>query len=83
MFKHSDLLDTLRRHIAPSSPGSGGGAFPRIPDLKGRRFLTEYEIKKTLTPGTQLLTIPQDAIVSPLAQDWLALKGIRIVRSPS
>jgi len=27
------------------------------------------------------LTIPKDAIVSPLALDWLALKGVRIVRT--
>ncbi|MBI5245142.1 MAG: hypothetical protein HY922_15880 [Elusimicrobia bacterium] len=49
--------------------------------LKGRRFLTEHEIKKALTPGARVLTIPTGAIVSPLAQEWLALKGIEIVRS--
>ncbi len=49
--------------------------------LCGRRFLTEYEIKEALTPNMKRLTIPKDAIVSPLAEDWLVLKGIRIVRS--
>jgi ethanolamine utilization cobalamin adenosyltransferase len=37
-------------------------------------------IKKALTPGAQRITIPEDAILSPLAQDWLALKGIEIER---
>ena len=47
---------------------------------KGRPFLSESEIKKALTPGAQHLTIAKDAIVSPLALDWLALRGIRVVR---
>jgi len=49
--------------------------------LCGRYFLTEHEIKEALTPQLKRLTIPKDAIISPLAQDWLVLKGIRIVRS--
>lgn len=47
---------------------------------RGRAFLTEYDIKKALTPGAQLLTIPKDAIVSPLAQEWLDFQGITVVR---
>jgi hypothetical protein len=42
--------------------------------------LTEAVIKKALTPGGRRLTIPRNAIISPLASDWLALKGIEIVR---
>jgi hypothetical protein len=56
-------------------------ASPIIARARGRLFLTEYDIKKALTPGALVLTIPSDAIISPLAQDWLALKGVVIVRS--
>jgi len=77
MFTHDDFLDVLRRHLAPRK----GKAADKIPPIKGRTFLTEREIKKALTHGGQHLTIPRDAIVSPLAQDWLALKGVRIIRS--
>ena len=45
----------------------------------GRIFLSEYEIKKLLQTG-EILKIPASAILSPLAQDWLALKGVKIVR---
>ena len=51
---------------------------PMLP--KGRPFLSEAEIKKRLTVEAQQLTIPREAILSPLATDWLVLKGIKIVR---
>jgi hypothetical protein len=38
------------------------------------------DIKKRLTAGQTRLTLPADAIVSPLASDWLVLKGITVVR---
>lgn len=49
----------------------------------GRPFLSEYEIKKRLTPGDVRLTIPENAIISPLVADWLTLRGIEIVRGQS
>lgn len=51
------------------------------PGPKGRAFWSEYDIKKALTPGGKRLTLPADAIVSPLASDWLTLRGIEIVRA--
>jgi len=45
--------------------------------------MTEREVKKALTPGAKDLTIPQDVIISPLAQEWLALKGIKLIVSAS
>ena len=69
---------------SPRDPPAGTTEGPpgrwRETPLRGRRFLSEREIRKALTPGAQQLTIAKDAIVSPLALDWLALKGIRIVR---
>ncbi len=47
---------------------------------KRRIFLSEYDIKKMLTPQSQLLKIPDEAILSPLASDWLILKGIKVIR---
>lgn len=77
MLTRNDVLDAVRRHLAPvGSPGR-----PSRPAAAGRPFLTEHDVKKALTPGAQHLKITKDAIVSPLAQDWLALKGIRIIRA--
>lgn len=52
----------------------------RRPEAPSRLFLSEYDVKRRLTPSTQELKIPKDAILSPLALDWLVLRGISIVR---
>lgn len=44
-------------------------------------FLSEYEIKQMLKDGKKELRLPASAILSPLALEWLAEKGIKIVRS--
>ncbi|MFA6030272.1 MAG: hypothetical protein WC969_10495 [Elusimicrobiota bacterium] len=62
------------REGEPAGPGKGRG----LPPVPGRRFLTERELKNALTPGSREITIPKGAIVSPLAMEWLVLKGIEV-----
>jgi hypothetical protein len=86
MFTRDDLIDLIVAHLqgdASGAPGSAPSKERSIPNSmlpKGRIFLSEYEIKKRLTGSGEHLTIPQDAIISPLASDWLVLKGIKITR---
>jgi len=42
-------------------------------------FLSEFEIKRRIG-ADRVLTVERGAILSPLAQEWLVLKNIRIVR---
>lgn len=81
MYTRDDLIDAILRRL--KEPAAPAAPVPRAPaaSRKGRVFLSEYDVKKALTPGETHLTIPKDAIVSPLAQEWLALKGIRIIRA--
>ncbi|MBI5631420.1 MAG: hypothetical protein HY921_11115 [Elusimicrobia bacterium] len=74
MLNRDDLIDLIMGHLRelPVRAPSAGG--PR-----GRLFLSEHEIKKRLTPAGTELKIPRGAIISPLAQDWLVLKGVKIV----
>jgi len=92
MLRRQDLTDIVLKHLQDARPRArtrnpvlpatpAGGSPGGLRAVQGRRFLSDYDIRKALTPGTQVLTIPEDAIVSPLAQEWLALKEIRIVRS--
>jgi hypothetical protein len=64
----------------PPVPKARPSGLPK-PGPKGRAFWSEYDIKKALTGGGKRLTLPSDAIVSPLASDWLTLRGIEIVRA--
>jgi hypothetical protein len=89
LFTQNDLIDCIIGHLAdnsldkrPSLPASpnkpGRWVSPEI--AKGRLFLSEYDIRRRLTAGQTRLTIPKEAIVSPLAVDWLILKGITVAR---
>lgn len=70
-----------RTFAPPARLEAASSPWPAAPSGKGRVFLSEYHVRKALTPGSRDLTIPKDAIVSPLALEWLALQGVRIVRS--
>jgi len=94
MFTRNDLVDLIARHLSAAQAGPAAEAAPRgeqadagaeeprlAPMLpKGRLFLSEYDVKKRLTPDAQELKIPGETILSPLVSDWLVLKGIKIVR---
>ena len=49
-------------------------------ELPGRKFLSEYDIRKQLTADAQVLRIPKESIISPLAADWLILRRVKIIR---
>ena len=81
MLTRDDLIDLIMEGLRPLSAASPAPA--PVPagakSVGGRLFLSEYDIKKRVTPA-QTLTIPKDAIISPLATDWLVLKGVKIIR---
>jgi hypothetical protein len=86
VLTRDDLIDLIVAGLAKAGPAAAvPAAAPSrskggLPDVSGRLFLTEHEIKKRLTPGGNRLTIPKNSIVSPQAVDWLTLQGIQIVR---
>jgi hypothetical protein len=87
MLTRDDLIDLIISRLprggraAPAArPAVSGSRLPPLGSPKRKLFVSEHEIKKMLTAGGKRLTIPKDSIVSPLAQDWLTLRGIEIVR---
>lgn len=91
MLTRDDLIDIIVAGLAPAKPAMRVSAATPSGSKKiketmgksgpaGRVFLSEHEIKRLLTPGSKRLTIPGNSIVSPLALEWLTLKGIEIVR---
>lgn len=79
MLTRDDLIDLLVAGLAKAGPAPAVSP-PPVKAARGRPFLSEYEIKKRLTPTGKRLTIPGNSILSPLALEWLTLKGIEIVR---
>ena len=72
----------------PDACRDGGAPAPPPPqkcsrldqEIRGRKFLSEYDIRKQLTVNSQELKIHKDSIISPLATDWLTLRRIKIIR---
>jgi len=83
VLTRDDLIDILVAGLAKAKPGGPAARPWRPKGPEGRPFLSEYDIKKRLTAGGLRLTIPENAIVSPLVADWLTLRGIEVVRGLS
>ena len=88
MLTLNDVIDLVVKHLSvsmdrmrPAGLGSverSGGSYEE--KAVARPFLSEYEIRKRLTAQSRQLTIPKNAILSPLAEEWLCLKGIKVIR---
>lgn len=79
MLTRDDLIDIIAAGLAKTKPAAVARLWSKTGPA-GRPFLSEHDIKKRLTPGGVRLTIPENAILSPLVTDWLTLKGIEVVR---
>jgi hypothetical protein len=80
MLDRDDLIDIITECLGRAPKENGAAARPEPPSGRPRLFLSEYDIKKRLTGNSQELKIPNHAIISPLAWDWLTLRRIKIVR---
>ena len=56
-------------------------AVKKVPELMPRVFLSDFEIRRRITPGARSITVPGNAIISPLSLDWLEYEGIAVIRS--
>lgn len=94
MLTRDDIIDIILERLPmtantpPDGRQGGGTAVPPLAagrsrldeEMRGREFLSEYDIRKRLTANSQELRIPKGSIISPLAVDWLALGRIKIIR---
>lgn len=80
MLTRDDLIDIIVAGLAKAKPAAAVARLWSSTGPVGRLFLSEYDIRKRLTPGGLSLTIPGNAILSPLVTDWLTLRGIEVIR---
>lgn len=78
MFTRDDLIGWVLEQLADPVRLRRTASRQGLP-AAGRMFLSEYEIRRRLTGDARELRIPKGSIVSPLAQDWLALRGVRVI----
>ncbi|MDI6641271.1 MAG: hypothetical protein QME68_03060 [Elusimicrobiota bacterium] len=53
-------------------------SFTSLP--KGRPLLTEYELKQKIKSGVKEIHIAKNTIISPLAEEIIQEKGIKVIR---
>jgi len=92
VLTRDDLVELIVSHLlkaggvgraAPekaASPREDGKKVRMAEEPRGRRFISEYELRRMIAPGASRVLVPKDAIVSPMALDWLVLKGIAVDR---
>jgi hypothetical protein len=82
MLTKGALEDIVMAHLSRKVPGAAAAAphGRKVPELKKRVFLTDRELRSMCRPGDRTVTVPANAILSPLALDWLDFDGIRVIR---
>lgn len=79
MLSKGALEDIIMEHLT-RKPGARAAAPRKVPELKKKVFLSDSEMRGLCKPGMKAVKVPANAIVSPLALDWLDYDGIEIVR---
>jgi hypothetical protein len=79
MLSKGALEDIIMEHLTRKA-GAGASASRKVPELKKKVFLSDREMRGLCRPGARTVKVPANAIVSPLAMDWLDYDGIEIVR---
>lgn len=79
MLTKGAVEDIIMQHLS----GKTGGAEPaakKVPEVKRKVFLSDWELRRIYKPGSKSVQIPVNSIVSPLSLDWLEYDGITVVR---
>jgi len=94
MISEKDIIDVVCDVLSgdkntPQGQSSGhkSGFYTQGPWIKsysslktGKKLITEHEVRAALKKGSNVLKIPKDAIIGPLALEIIQEKGINIIR---
>jgi len=79
MLTKGALEDLIMEHLRPA-PGAAP-AVKKVRELKKRVFLSDWELRRLYKAGDRTVSVPANAILSPLSLDWLDYDGITVLRS--
>ena len=81
MLTKGAIEDLIAQHLFREKPAAAAPVPKKVPELKKKLFLSDFELRKIFAPGSGSITVPGNAIISPLALDWLDYNGIAIIRT--
>ncbi|MDT8287500.1 MAG: hypothetical protein RQ748_10345 [Elusimicrobiales bacterium] len=80
MLTRGDIADALYERLFRDRPGEAPARPAKKAPPAKKVFLSDWELRRMMKPGQKRLAVPANAIVSPLALDWLDYNGVEIVR---
>ncbi|MCX5786718.1 MAG: hypothetical protein NTX59_13635 [Elusimicrobia bacterium] len=80
MLTKGAVEDIIMLHLSRPYPGGAAPVSKKIAELGKKVFLSDWEMRRLFKPGARAVTVPANAIISPMALDWLEYNGIEIVR---
>lgn len=78
MLTKGAIEDLISEHLRPS-PGAASAA-RKVPELKKKVFISDWELRRLRRPGDRTVSVPANAILSPLSLDWLDYDGVKVLR---
>lgn len=77
MLTKGAIEDLIMEHLRPA-PGAPPAA-RAVPELKKKVFLSDWELRRLYKAGERTVTVPANAIISPLSRDWLDYDGVKVL----
>jgi hypothetical protein len=80
MLTKGAVEDLIVEHLSRKAGGGAPRAPRKVPELKRKVFLSDWELRRLRRPGERTLRVPANALISPLSQDWIDFEGITLLR---
>ena len=79
MLTKGAVEDLIMQYLRPG-PGGKASSMKKVPEIKRRVFLSDWQLRRVYKAGAKTVTVPANAIISPLSLDWLDYNGVTVIR---
>ncbi len=79
MLTKGAVEDLIMQHLRPW-PGETAALVKKVPEIKSRVFLSDYQLRRIYKPGAKTVTVAANVIISPLSLDWLDYNCVTVIR---
>ena len=84
MLTKGAITDLIASHLARAAGGGSPSPAPsrKVPEeLPKKVFFSDYELRRLLSPDGKSVQVPANALLSPLALDWIEFNCIQVIRA--